>query len=118
MTEKDIIKGNELIKKFMPEFTETMVETQMDERGSNELMFHRSYDWIIPVVEKIEEHKHVTVSIFRSSCIISGRVQAKHCSSSFVCHGEGETKLEAVFMAVIDFLEEYLDKPKEFAIFA
>ena len=55
MTEEWIGAYNRKCAEFIgEEITEYFVETQMDLRGSNELMFHSDWNWIMEVIDKID----------------------------------------------------------------
>ena len=74
----------------------------------NELQYHSSWDWLMPVVEKIECTKtddednsdsffNVMIEVFE--CNINGR-------DICICEN-GNTKLEATYRAVVKFINQY-----------
>ena len=63
------------------------------------LNYHASWDWLMPVVDKIERIKNsddYEVDIFGNCCDIGGRFEAI-----------GKTKIEATYKAVIEFIKWY-----------
>lgn len=60
MTDKEILKGNKLIAEFMEwkkkadNFFESPIHGHYDDNFPNNLHFHESWDWLMPVVDKIE----------------------------------------------------------------
>jgi hypothetical protein len=134
-----IEKGNRLIAKFKGWFEEegglegTWYEIQgcgkyvafsTYKETYRDLPFHRSWNDLMPVVEQIEalntspeEKDRMTnytefysVTIYGKICRI-GSV-AGYASSVMVCEGKGETKIEAVWNAVINFIKWYNKKNK------
>jgi len=71
----------------------------------NDLKYHTSWDWLMPVVEKIESLSGTTVLIKRIGCeiIMYGKTISKQTS---------DTKIEAVWLAVIEFIKWYNEKHK------
>src|SRR6188768_657987 len=70
-------------------------ETEM---FGEEMEFHRRWDWLMPVVEKIE-HEGFPVDIWKNCCLIRGVAG----SASKV---EG-SKINAVYSAVVEFIKWY-----------
>jgi hypothetical protein len=134
------IENNKLIAEFMGAFVEELYngkyrssylrangETSCHTEISNKAIaeriafcgnWHCSWDWLIPVVEKIEEindphHGYFGVYINSNGCIIQGTNLWKSLQAGY----EGEpvyminciypTKLEAVYNAVIGFIKWY-----------
>lgn len=100
----DKIEGNKLIAKFMGYFN-----WEDKEYGK----YNSSWDWLMPVVEKIEdlefdEFKPVAVSIECLECEIKDyRKGALHFA-----YFEGKTKIESVWQAVIQFIQWYNTQPQ------
>jgi len=123
MTQEQIIEGNKLIAEFMGCATRTIYAadgSQFEGWGFNDTHitqrwqdlpwcweqftpYHRSWDWLMPVVEKIEalrlkDINQVWVSINACECCIwtkFGKFRIKRTRAS---------KKEATFLAVIDFI--------------
>ena len=65
--------------------------------------FHFSFDWLIPVVEKIEDDGY-TVKIIATCCTIT---DIDDINIYYSYNVNSETKIEAIFTAVSNFLEYY-----------
>lgn len=124
MNEGEITKGNKLIAEFMGgEICGNKVEVVMQESELGpivtnrvaELKYHSSWDWLIPVVEKIEEpcnfpdgtiKEGVDVIIRYRNCKIEYSDEDRMYDLSPV--GEkAETKIEAVWKACVKFIQWY-----------
>jgi len=120
LNQNKIDKGNRLIVKFMKYFADDeAVVIRMHGYAYDQLKFHTSFDWLMPVVEQIEAlntspeekdgmtnwTKFYTVTIYGNICRI-GSV-AGYASSVCVCEGKGESKIEAVWNAVVNFIKWY-----------
>jgi len=106
MTYSEILENNLLIAEFMNNWTDTGQEPAYyvyKHKGCSihELEFHNSYDWIMPVIEKIENTVingiQLSTNIEDQACFILG-------TSIFA---EAETKLEAIWLTVIKFIKWY-----------
>jgi len=112
MKEQEILKGNKLIAEFMELRMNAIGKNtgnsdmrreyfwhfdDINKRDAEALPdYHSSWDWLMPVVEKIEK-EHNGVVIRYESCelpIIIERVT-------------GNTKIEATWIAIIKFIEWY-----------
>lgn len=111
MEDSKIIQGNKLIAEFMGV---KMGEPYMWRIGSTvplteeHLAYHESWDWLMPVVEKIETteiHGLATASV----CIEDTECEIKDygTDSSSFAYEEGDTKIEAVWKACVAFIEWY-----------
>jgi len=65
---------------------------------TQELKFHSSWDWLMPVVEKIEGETDATFNIENDNCHIEG---------PFKLTVNGYTKFESVYKAVVEFIKWY-----------
>lgn len=91
--------------------------------------FHRSWDWLMPVVEKIEEldtreqgyrweedgeirynHEGISVEIENGRCCIYEHLALDPLM--FYVDKQAETKLEATYNAVVEFLKWLKDENK------
>lgn len=70
--------------------------------GEWELQYHSSWDWLMPVVEKIEDLGNI-FTISQTYCNIQ---EDKH-NVSVTGVKYGKTKMEAVYQAVIQFIMWY-----------
>lgn len=117
MQEQEIIDGNKLIAEFLcfkyrnqakywgryplddNSFLSLKGEVEM-----HSLKFHSSWDWLMPVVEKIES-LNFTTSIYHlpktlnTVKILSGGAD--------VVGVNGETKIEAIYKTVVEFIKWY-----------
>lgn len=100
MDHQEIRDGNELISNFMGS---TIKIDQDDVKDiplaflkAPDLKFHQSWKWMMPVVIKIEEQEGHTVRIEEKECIILADDEIK---------AEADTKMEAVWQAVVAYLE-------------
>lgn len=85
------IEGNKLIAEFM----------NKDGNGYLPMFFHSSWDWLMPVVEKIESMKS-PVYIHSNCCTIYEKVGKDH---GMVLEEYGETKIEAAWKSVVRFIK-------------
>lgn len=116
MTTQEIIEGNKLIAEFMqvrndfsdiyylPEFGHYFNSYGQIEWNecfrSNELKFNSSWDWLMPVVEKIEKTKQADVIIHAKNLVqISYNKETK---AYFY-----DSLLENVWLACIEFIKWY-----------
>ena len=105
MTQEEI-EGNTMIAEFM--------EWRMANDGYNDTMFngtdkycmidnlkyHSSWDWLMPVVEKIEKIKGVHIFIKGNRCeILNYGFEMDSPSSVY--------KIESVWLAVVEFIKWY-----------
>ena len=69
--------------------------------GNFDLYYHSSWDWLMPVVEKIEKECSHEVVIFSTHCNVN---QGKTHDMGYI---GGKTKIEAVYKSVIEFIKWY-----------
>lgn len=126
MTEQEAIEGNKLIAEFMgakfyPEWTSDIYKSpfptfDFEENRPAEsssrfwspsgLEYHSSWDWLMPVVEKIEGLKF-TVKIIDRACFISTYPETIIAGRRI----EG-TKIKAVWLAIVEFIKWYNQSKK------
>jgi hypothetical protein len=70
-------------------------------RTSRDLKYHSSWDWLIPVVEKLEGFEGINIRIQKDRCVIfdSGFTDEHVIFKSI----NQPTKIQAVFLAVSDY---------------
>jgi len=100
-------ENNRLLAEFMgykhnpetEEYFETFIKDGVSEYRVDLLQFHSDWNWLMEVVEKIESIKGTQIFINGISCEImfKGKVISKHFN----------TKIEAVYMAVVEFIKWY-----------
>ena len=72
-------------------------------KQDSNLKFHSSWDWLMPVVEKIENiNEWVRVEITNNSIIIT------YMGYNKITHGK--TKIKTVYKAVVEFIKWYNKK--------
>ena len=70
--------------------------------------YHTSYDWLMPVVEKIENHhEYCDVLICPVGCSIS--VTRLSINDTYYCQIDNDagTKIEGVYASVVEFIKWY-----------
>jgi len=84
---------------------------------SSELLFDESWDWIMPVVELLNEpvvkngkiiRSAVQIDIFYKACNLKFEPDEDFEDiDDFSLHTQGKTKIEAVYKAVVEFIKWY-----------
>ncbi len=120
-TEKDIIEGNRAINIFMEGNLETggvkffRGPDCFEHESGAHLKYHTSWDWLMPVVEKIDRLNYDTY-ISHTVQTIEGKGTTPF--NVITCRIEdywakleisetGETKIQAVYSAVLQFITWY-----------
>lgn len=96
MTPEEIIEGNRLIAEFMVERSDLLFITFSSK-------YHKLWDWLMPVVEKIESMGHPCK-------ICLSHTEFLHCHSdtmSITWPMAGTSKIESVYDAVLTFIKWY-----------
>jgi hypothetical protein len=118
MTEKGIIEGNKLIGEFMDDDGTLCYYKGLDgpqyESGMY-LKYNKSWDWLMPIVEKIESiyddfHGYFGVYISSNSCTIQGtRLNTSIENPHYAYHNDVtlNTKIESTWYAVVQFIQWY-----------
>lgn len=124
--EKQIIEGNKLIAEFMGASTE-MMDLQASTIGKTrvptgriyftnrnpdnmhlclieDLKYHSSFDWLMPVVQKIES-LGFTVCIFSGCCDIESKTDRPTFEK--IERGGGQPKILSTWQSCIDFIQWY-----------
>jgi hypothetical protein len=107
MTEQEIIEGNKLIAEFMELKRGTTWKVwngYANFTEYNDLKYHESWDWLMPIVENIERIDW-NVNINQVCCIYDN--QHKTTTSGKSISKSGATKIESVWLAVVDFIKWY-----------
>ena len=117
MKQEEIIEGNRLIAEFY------MVKSDWEERFAfvgnpqkwyrvSDLKFHEEWNWLMPVVEKIEDNGHKTVlaisdfSFKYYQNIITGTPLMKTTiDNPSKVMGQSNIKIEAVWIAAVGFIK-------------
>lgn len=113
MTDKEIVKSNKLIAKFMGyesykyrDYTMFVLEDN-NHRTMIDLHYHNSFDWLMPVVEKIESIEHDDIyyefSIHGGCCVYVMSNNGKE----IVCIDNEDTKLLCLYKSIVEFIKLY-----------
>ena len=121
----ETIEGNKLIAKFMGAFKENGHsdnfrvlplggdEYYIDLNDEDSAKFHESWDWLMPVVEEIENTKMingdwfmVSIGKFKVSIIRKCRLGNPYFDDE-IYHVDTMTKIDATWNAVVEFVEWY-----------
>lgn len=119
MTKQEITEGNKLIAEFMGftkptngrlEIIKVPIELELKYRAIHiaikDLKYHSSWDWLMPVVEKIESELYndlkFCVNMAFKECVI-----AEVDDDFYVFYQESESKIKAVWKAVVQFIDWY-----------
>lgn len=98
----EIKEGNKLIAEFLGK--KRKYESSEDVFNAS-LQYHKSWDWLMPVVEKIEivsgKNTEITFWQGKQRCIILDYDNVNDLEKI------GETKIEATYLAVIEFINWY-----------
>lgn len=80
----------------------------------SEMEFNSSWDWLMPVVERIEEHNngYTKVCIEDESCQISTQEKSILNKNYFELYSTSHSKIDATYKAVVEFVEWYIKQNK------
>jgi hypothetical protein len=74
------------------------------------LQYHTSWDWLMPVVDKIEKEleEEFRVVMLEDECSIYQKTEDQKLQSSFECVAEifATSKIEATYDAVVEFIKQ------------
>ncbi|NGP86727.1 hypothetical protein [Fodinibius halophilus] len=102
MTQEEINKGSRLIESIMGSTIKIKQEDVKDIPLAflqpEDMKFHESWKWLMPVVVKIENDMGHTIVIKGTSCEVITKDGDSYSA-------EEETKLKAVWQAIVDFLD-------------
>ena len=102
MTHQEITDGNKLIEGLMDSTIKIEQEDVKDIPlaflATEDMKFHVSWKWLMPVVIKIEEDLGHTVLIEGNHCEVK-------TDDGSVYDAEADKKIEAVWKAIVKFLE-------------
>ena len=114
MEQLQIIEGNKLIAEFMDDiytlergniinFLEKPSKFETSNSfEANELLYHSSFDWLMPVVEKIEG-MGIKVEIEGNGCDINRLNPFHPYNNGAAC----DSKIESVWLALVEFIKWY-----------
>ena len=127
MTTQEILEGNKLIAEFMgakrKEYSITNREHYLFRDGrkylTENLIFHSSWDWLMPVVEKIESlpTDKENGEEFQFSITGDGIAITQYDDGSGIIASRvnylGKSKLEFTFEVVVEFIKWHTNEVKE-----
>jgi len=131
MEQKEVIEGNRLIAIFMGakehnefsghpllDFGDFIKTTPFNEPGvwilgDSQVRYHSSWDWIMPVVEKIESLGYDSRIIGNNSDggFLCDFVDIENNEAA--CKTSYTSKIQAVWLAVVDFIRWYNEQTKK-----
>jgi len=105
MNKEEILEGNKLIASFMD------IDDSMPHDRQGAYLYHSSWDWLMPVVEKIESIYYISIYITKSY-LGKHRVEISYEPSAHNKNNKNKTifiqndnKIECVYDAVIKFIK-------------
>lgn len=108
MEDKEILEGNKLIAEFMGSIiiNETVFRLNIPIIKVSELQYHKSWNFLMPIVEEISADYDFSIQFYDSDCIAYAYrrniEQTEICSS-----GNFEPHILNVWKAVIGFIKWY-----------
>lgn len=109
---------NELIAKFMGWTQHDKVKEWMNvpkgqdlhfkawKLRKDSLLFNESWDWLMPVVEKIETMDRTLVNIYGDGTVIAVDNEGLEIYGK-TTHGNKDDKIQHVYRAIVDFIKWY-----------
>lgn len=120
MVEQEIIEGNKLIAEFMnvESFNDgrygLLYISPINGKTEFELKYHSSWDWLMSVVEKIENDLHDS---FNVDIVNKNQCEIFRNGNEFIGGYGFETvyhsKIKAVYYSVVEFIKWYKSCQKE-----
>lgn len=95
--------ANKLIAEFMGMIQGRIVD-EIGYYDTDELEYHSSWDWLMPVVEKIGLEYLVKIQNGTCTIFYIHPMGSKQVNISFQCE---DKTIDSVYLAVLDFLEWY-----------
>lgn len=117
---KTVTENNKLIAEFMGKEVITekdFLAYNYEELKDNmyidtTLKYHSSFDWLMEVVEKVE-NLHEANNVLIGTNLTYIQIHNKATNEQETFKGVGQTKIEAVYNAVVAFIEWYNSAGKE-----
>ena len=127
MKEKEVLENNKLIAKFM-EFPINSKQVMYDTRiyydisklnlynmvsmaCEDQFSFHKSWDWLMPIVEKIESfifNKPESDTYYNVQILGGCYVMIiSNNGDELITSDSGQSKLECTYLAVVEFIKWY-----------
>lgn len=119
----DVEEGNKLIAEFMGhslddegyyDIPQTTCQGYFDKTIPCNLEYNSSWDWLMPVVEKIEEDfgDYLSTSITGGRCFITNHLSVGPFKNMDEIFEDSSSKIEATYDAVVKFIKRYNEKNK------
>lgn len=122
MTKENIIEGNKLFAEFLNDekfgligktdfhdgnnYVDTFNLPSGTPYKFNELKFHKDWNWLMQVVEKIESIKDKKTDI-KFDVVINVKVCCVGGVFEYIYQATAETKIEATWIACLEFVKWY-----------
>ena len=118
MEEKTVLEGNRLIAEFMGvkigiDLYAWRIGAATVPLRDEHLAYHKEWGWLMPVVEKIEREHGKGVAIEGYGVIITSFSNEDPRKPPFRIATHKKTKIEAVWQAVVDFIQWYSSQSKQ-----
>jgi endonuclease IV len=105
------MKDNRLIAEFMGLFDEISLDEDSKEKvmkGITEYSkYHTSWDWLMPVVERINDTERYEVCIGNCHCHVTDIENDNYKVRALTLSLQGKTTIEATYLAVVEFINWY-----------
>lgn len=108
-------QNNKLIRDFIPELEVKFCDyngeilINIKELSINNLEFHKSWDWLMPVIEKIESLGYF-VMINKWTSVYEDEKRRTIGDLNFLINKEKGSKIENTYKAVVEFIKWYNNK--------
>lgn len=123
--EREILEGNRLIAEspFVSDYHKKWIAKEIKTNGSIDFFiqasrYHASWDWLMPVVDKIEalgsnDRTRFNVTIETNNCFIDEYVDGMKDDGWLIEVVDAANKMDAVWQAVIEFIKWYNGNEKD-----
>lgn len=116
----DTLEGNKLIAEFMGQsYIADSLKGSSNAPTFSELKFHTSWDWLMPVIEKIEDFYNIDGKELEFQCVTyedEVKIIAKHPNKKWEVivevPADGSGKKENTYKAALEFIQWYNDQNK------
>lgn len=101
----NILEGNKLIAAFMEHYHINDGYYRVTPQKCyhlEELQYHSSWDWLMPVIEKIDQTYEV--SIIGNECEIA----ENGYEWKSICKSSSESKIDAVYQTIVKFIQNHV----------
>ena len=102
MLQEEINKGNVLIARFVTDEPKVLEHDLKKAGGREQFHYHDEWDWLMPVIEKIEDLGYFCM-INKWTSVYTG-TDGERISVTSV---EGDSKITNTFIACIEFIKWY-----------